>query len=492
MGFWLSIAAGESRRALLAGPGAGLAALMACLALLSQSRGTALAMLGALIVVVALVPGRARRVYALLVVAGAVAVAAPDLLHIYERHASGAVPSAAGHAAGRAALLAALAAAGAWATLTFAWGLLAAHPRLASRARRPGSWLLLVPVLVALVLAVASVNRIDRDVRTQWHAFTHLAEPGGSGSTSSSVSHSRLLSGGGNRYDYWRIAWRVWQANPVLGVGAGNYSRPYYEQRATTEDIDQPHSLELQALSELGLVGALLLAAFIAGVAWGAVRMRREAASSSLSKALLVAGLGAFVAWLVQTSVDWMQLLPGLTAIALAGLAVLVRPRRRTPPPAGGLDRIEQRRSRIARPAMALGASALLVTLVVAGASLARQGLADYYRSRAQSLLDDRPASALKEIDRSLDIDSDSVQSYYIKSAALARFDQSTQATSALEDALAREPRNFVTWALLGDLAVRERRFAQATRDYDRAHDLNPRDESILAAARNPGGALEH
>jgi cytochrome c-type biogenesis protein CcmH/NrfG len=48
-----------------------------------------------------------------------------------------------------------------------------------------------------------------------------------------------------------------------------------------------------------------------------------------------------------------------------------------------------------------------------------------------------------------------------------------------------------VTWALLGDLAVRERRFAEATRDYNRAHDLNPRDESILAAARDPGAAFE-
>jgi UDP-GlcNAc:undecaprenyl-phosphate GlcNAc-1-phosphate transferase len=490
MGFWLSIAAGESRRALLAGPGAGLAALMACLALLSQSRGTALAMLGALIVVVAVVPGRTRRTYALLVVAGAVAVAAPDLLHIYQQHASGAVPRVAGHAAGRAALLAALAAGCVWATLTFAWGLLAAQPGLASRARRAGSWLLLVPVLVALALAVASAHRIDHDVRTQWHAFTHLAEPGGSGSTSSSASHSRLLSGGGNRYDYWRIAWRVWEANPVLGVGAGNYSRPYYEQRATTEDIDQPHSIELQALSELGLVGALLLAVFIAGFAWGAIRMRRDAASSSLSRALLVAGLGAFVAWLVQTSVDWMQLLPGLTAIALAGLAVLVHPRRRTHRPAGSVGRIEHRPARMARPAMALGASALLVTLVVAGASLARQGLADYYRSRAQSLLDDQPASALKEIDRSLDIDSDSVQSYYIKAAALARFDQAGPATSALDGALAREPGNFVTWALLGDLAVRERMFAQAKRDYDRAHQLNPRDETLRSLALDPRAAF--
>ncbi len=492
MGFWLCIAVAESRRALLAGAGAGLAALMAALALLSQSRGSALAMLAALILVIALVPGRVRRVYALLVVAGAVALAAPDLLRIYERHATGAIPTSAGHAAGRVALLAALAAALGWAALTFVWGLLAARPALVLRARTAGSWLLTVPAALALVLALVTAHSLDRDVRNQWHAFTHLAEPGGSGATSASISHSRLLSGGGNRYDYWRIAWRVWQSNSVLGVGAGNYARPYYEQRATTEDIDQPHSLELQTLSELGLVGALLLAAFIAGVAWGTVRMRREAVNSPLSRALLVAGLGAFVTWLTQTSVDWMHLLPGLTAIALAGLAVVVRPRNRASQSANvRRGRAGHRAAPIRRPAVALGASALLVTLVVAGGSLARQGIADYYRSRAQSRLESgHPTQALEEVDRSLDIDSDSVESYYVKAAALARFDQAGGAISALDVALAREPGNFVTWALLGDLAVRERMFAKARRDYERAHQLNPREETLRALARDPATAF--
>ncbi len=496
MGFWLSMAATESRRAPLAGLGAGVAALMACLALLSQSRGTALAMLVALIGVVAFVPGRTRRVYALLVVAGAVALAAPELMHIYERHATGAIPLASAHAAGRAASLATLAAGLAWAALTFAWGQLAGVPGLYSRARTVGPWLLVAPVVVALAIALASANRLERDLSTQWNAFTHLAEPGGSGSASASVSHSRLLSGGGNRYDYWRIAWRVWQVNPVLGVGAGNYPRAYYEQRATTEDIQQPHSLELQTLAELGLVGALLCAAFVAGAGWGAARMRRDAASSALTRALLVAGLGAFLAWLAQTSVDWMHLLPGLTAIALVALAVLVRARphaHASAPPGRARGPRRGLRGGVlkGRPAAALGASAVLVTLVVAGASLARQGVGDYYRSRAQSELDTGHATeALQEVDRSLDIDSDSVESYYLKAAALAHFDQAGAATAALDVALAREPGNFVTWTLLGDLAVRERMFALAKRDYERAHQLNPRDETLRALAIDPRSAL--
>ena len=236
---------------------------MACLAMLSQSRGTALAMLGSLIVVVALVPGRTRRVYGLLVVAGAVAARRPrpaarlrplaGRVGIRRRSATppGArrcwPPIAAGARLGRCSRWR-----GSWLSPSRAWRSRAAQGRIVaardSGRARAGRW------------PAAPRSRIEHDVRNQWHAFTHLADRRAPAPARSAASQSRLLSGGGNRYDYWRIAWRVWREHPLLGVGAGNYARSYYEQRATTEDIEQPHSIELQALSELGLVGALLLA----------------------------------------------------------------------------------------------------------------------------------------------------------------------------------------------------------------------------------------
>ena len=496
MGFWLSFAVAEARRALVAGPAAGMATLMACLALLSQSRGTALAMLGSLILVVALVPGRTRRIYGLLVVAAGVTSAAPDLLRVYDHTVAGSVPVEIGHTAGRSALLAALAVGAVWALLTWALGLL--RSRDVPRVRRLGAWLLVVPVVLTLAVAASSVQRIEHDVRDQWHAFTHLAGPSAGGSSSASASQSRLLSGGGNRYDYWRIAWRVWREHPLLGVGAGNYPRSYYQQRATTEDIEQPHSIELQVLSELGVIGALLLAGFIAGIGWGVARMRPAARRSPLTRSLMVGAVGAFVAWLVQTSVDWMHLLPGLTAIAIAGAAVLLRPR-----PASGAGvrlrstaadpgRPSLRRTLTSRLALALGASAVAVTLLVAGASLSRQGLSELYRAQAQSELDGgHPATALTDTNRSLNIDSDAVETYYVKAAALARFDQATGAETALRQALAQEPNNFVTWALLGDIAIRERRMGRAKRDYDTAHKLNPRDATLRALAANTSTGLQ-
>jgi tetratricopeptide (TPR) repeat protein len=496
MGFWLCMAAAESRRALLSGPAAGLATLMACLALLSQSRGTALAMLGSLIVVVALAPGRTRRVYGLLAVAGGVALAAPDLLRIYSETTSGSPPAGVCHTAGRAALLAALGVGIVWAVLTAGWEFVS-RASTGYRAGTAVSWLLVVPAVLTLVVAAGSARRIEHDLRDQWHAFTHLAGSS-SAATLSPASQSRLLSGAGNRYDYWRIAWRLWEKHPLLGVGAGNYPRPYYELRATAEDIEQPHSVELQAFSELGLVGALLLACFITGVGGGAVRMRRQATRAPLPRALMVGGLGAFVAWLAQTSVDWMHLLPGLTAIAIAGAAVLVRPRptvgtqaivrSRQPPSSTGAEaeRSRARRALASRTTTALGGSMVLATLVVAGASLSRQGLADFYRARAQHELAAHPVAALTDANRSLSIDSDAVQSYYAQAAVLARFDQAPGAEAALRAALAHEPDNFVTWTLLGDVAMRERRLRVAKRDYARAHRLNPRNSTLLKLAADP------
>jgi hypothetical protein len=528
MGIWLCFADAEARRALVAGPAAGLATLMACLALLSQSRGTALAMLGSLIFVVALVPGRIRRIYGLLVVAAGVAAAAPDLLRVYDHTVVESVPAGIGHAAGRAALLAALGVGVAWALLTWAWERLRSGGVSMSRVRRVGAWLLAVPVVLALAAAVGSAHRIEHYVHDQWHAFTHLAGAGSSpsaggssvstggssassasgsqstagGSSSSSASYARLLSGEGNRYDYWRIAWRVWRAHPILGVAAGNYPRFYYRQRATTEDIEQPHSLELQTLSELGIVGALLLAGFVVGIAWGALRMRAPAARSPLVRPLTVGALGALSAWLVQTSVDWMHLLPGLTAIALVGAAVLVRPQptpatgaavpaqRRSASTAAGLERPGVQRALASGPALALGASAVVVMLVIAGASLSRQGLADLYRERAQQELAAHPAAALADANRSLGFDADAVETYYVKAAALARFDRAAAAEAALRQALEHEPENFVTWALLGDIAVREHQLRTAGHDYVRAHQLNPRDPTLTELSADPAAAL--
>ena len=191
---------------------------------------------------------------------------------------------------------------------------------------------------------------------------------------------SRFTSGGGNRYDYWRVAVDQFADNPLRGIGAGNFDRTYFLERRTTEDIRQPHSIELQTLGELGIVGGALLAVFLVAIAVGFARRAREASDDPRARGLAVAAGGTFAVWLVHTSVDWLHLIPGLTGIALCSAAVLVGPWARSR--AGGMG-----------GKAATWQSSLLCGLpVLAGAVLVgRAALADRYLNEGRERLGSIP-----------------------------------------------------------------------------------------------------
>jgi UDP-GlcNAc:undecaprenyl-phosphate GlcNAc-1-phosphate transferase len=486
MGFWLCFSLAERRRGLLAGLGLGTATLMACLALMPQSRGATLAMLGSLIAVIAIVPGnRLRRIAALMVCGLGLVAASGPVLHLYDAGLGGVMPQSAARNAAIAVVVAALAAGAVWG-VAVAWGgrLLSERPHLRAPLTRAGVAALAVLAILGVGVTAASAGRIEARVSDQWQAFVNLgAKPGADPNQGGT---SRLASGAGARYDYWRVAVDAFAERPLLGVGAGNYDRPYFKARRTGEDIRQPHSFELQALSELGILGGLLVACFIGGIGIAAFRMRAAAAASPLSATLMVAGVGVVSAWLVHTSVDWMHLMPGITGIALAMVAVLALQRR--PATARVPSRVHAGRLAL-RPAALVAACAAALALVVSAASLSRQGLASLFRDRAETALASKPADALREANRSLRLDAENPRTYYVKAAALARFNEADAARSTLLQALSKEPDDFVTWTLLGDLAVRQERFAEASRNYRRASALNPVDTTLRELARDPRGA---
>jgi hypothetical protein len=307
------------------------------------------------------------------------------------------------------------------------------------------------------------LQRISNEAR----AFTQL-RPAGTGS-------ARLFSGGGNRFDYWRIAWKEFRDHPVKGVGAGSYDAGYFLQRRTTEDITQPHSIELQALSELGLVGGIAVLGLIGGVLAGFLRRVARARRSSTDAGIAVAAGGIFLTWLVHTSVDWLHLIPGITGVALGAGAALVAPGR----PARAGRRYPAR----------LMAVALCAGLVAVGALfVARITLADHYQSQARAEVARNPARALDRAGQALALEESS-STRYVQAAAFARQGDYPNARGSLLEVTRSEPHNFVPWALLGDLAVRRRDLAEARRDYTRAHRLDPRNPELARLARDPSTA---
>ena len=466
---------GAATSAAVAGPGLAAATLFAGLAVLGQSRGAVLAAAAAVLVVVALAPGRLRRIVALIVLALCLTPALPALLDVYSDDGS--------DPATRDAALALLgAAAGAGAI----WALLVALERRGRAAGLRPRRVVAIGVTAVLVLAaaagVASADRIADFADRQYSAFVTLDAESGAATV------PRLQSGAGNRYDYWRVALDAWREHPVGGVGAGGYDKSYFARRATIEDIRQPHSMALQVLAELGTAGGLLFAMTLLVIAGGAWRRIRDGDRDPVT----VAALGVAAAWFVHAGVDWIHLLPGLTGIALIAAALLLRPPRTDDAAQRDAQRAAQAagfgpaRSRAAR-----AAPAVVIGLVIAFAalSLSRQGLSEHYVQRAQDALAREPERALVEANRALRLDREAIAAYYTKAAALARFDQAAAARAVLRDAARREPRNFVTWVLVGDLAVRTGDLPSARSAYGRALRLNPREPGLARLAADPGTA---
>ncbi len=414
----------------------------------------------------ALFPGRRRRVWALLVLGAAVAAATPLLADVYSngRGAPDGPPgSSVGHA-GLACLLASSGAAAVWALITALTAAAAAQgPDTLASWRRSGDLALSSLAVLATLVALSQIGEIGHQVRDQYHAFVRLGPTGG--------SNSRFFSGSGNRYDYWRIALREFGDEPVRGVGAGNYDVGYFLHRRTLEDVRQPHSLALQTLAELGLVGALLLITVFAATALGLAGLARRGRSDNWSRRLAVASGGTLIAWLLHTDVDWLHLLPGVTGLALASLAVALRP-------------WETAQIRSGSRAGIVSVAAIAVAVALAAVLVARPVWSEHRRIQARDLLATDPAGALSRADNALAYNPDSVPAYYVKAAALARRGDYAGARGALLQALRREPRDFVTWGLLGDLALRRGDRRLAAGYYRRASQLNPRDPGLAGQVR--------
>jgi O-antigen ligase len=121
----------------------------------------------------------------------------------------------------------------------------------------------------------------------------------------------------GHRPAYWRAALDDAGENPVLGSGAGSFDEYWLVHRELEVEVRDAHSLYLESLAELGLVGLALVVLALSVPLLAATRAR--------GGHLLSAALGAYVAFLVHAGVDWDWEVPVTTLSALACATALVR-----------------------------------------------------------------------------------------------------------------------------------------------------------------------
>jgi O-antigen ligase len=200
--------------------------------------------------------------------------------------------------------------------------------KLPPNLRRPvigAAWVATLVAAAAIVVAVDLPDRID----TQYDKFVDSSTAG-----RPEVARDRLSdAANAGRIEQWEVALDGFARAELKGQGAGTYGNEWMRERPNTLVVDNAHSLFLETLQELGLVGLVLVS--IALLAILAATVPWPGRERSLYAALFAAAL----AWTVHAGIDWDWEMPAVTVwLFCIGGAALARASGDQPEPVAASD----------------------------------------------------------------------------------------------------------------------------------------------------------
>jgi O-antigen ligase len=282
----------------------------------------------------------------------------------------------------------------------------------------------------AVVIAAVTLNgAIARD----YHRFVSPALPGNAADL-----RARLTDPGNDgRLDMWRVAWQQFQREPMLGRGAGTFGNTWAQYRPNNAFVVDAHSLYMETLDELGIVGFVLLVAVIAMFLIRAAMMARGP-----TRSLYTVVFTMIVIWALHAGIDWDWEMPVVTlpVFALGGL-MLARPISGYGQPPSALSELRLYRRTV------VGVAFLLLAIAPAYLWLSQRRL-----DQATSAFAQRDcAAATRSALSSISILGDRPEPYELVSYCDIRRDMPGLAIATIEKAISLDPNN---WDLRYDLAV--------------------------------------
>jgi tetratricopeptide (TPR) repeat protein len=447
----------------------GGAGLLAGLALLGQSRGWLYVLPLVVLVAVAVVPGRGRTIAALALIGGGVAVFLDPVLNVFDSFDRDVNVASQVDDATRAIVFVAVALAVLGALIAAAESRAPVSVRTADRANKAVVATFIAAVVVAAVAFFAVKGDPVSVASDAWDDFTDVG---------SFTAEDRF---GGDltsyRYDYWQVAWENFERAPIGGVGADNFLEDYLIRGRSYQQPSYPHSVEFRALSQTGLIGALLLAAGLGCALAGALRAR---AAGPAAGAAAGTGVVVFAYWMLHGSFDWLWEFAGLGGPAIAGLGLGLAL-------AGGSTGAAPLRL----PRGPVAAAAVLTAALAVGLTL--PWLAERDLRKAGRIADVDPEGALDLLDRAASLNRLSATPEKGAGVILIRQGRLGEAEVEFREALERNPRDAYSYLQLGAIASQSGRREEAEGLLERASELAPRDGVIQAAKRRVlrGGELD-
>ena len=318
----------------------------------------------------------------------------------------------------------------------------------------------LVAALIAIAIAIAVGGRA-------WDQFTSpdLQSP------NNPAAHFGQLSGAG-RGEFFRVGIGAFGEAPLIGHGAGTYQFSWAELRNVPTPNLEAHSLYIQAFSELGLGGGLLVLGMVGVLLWTGLAAWR--AAQGAQRELYAVLLGVILAFAVGAAIDWFWQIAVAAAVFFLAAAVLVAGRcaQLVGNRAVSNGRAEQRRYSLAVAGLAV---AWITALALIGPLLVDREI-DASKSAAT---DGNVASAVEHANTARSIEPWAA-SPYLQLGLLAQL-QGDYATAVerLGQAIDREEDNWVLYYLRADAENEAGNDAAARADLAEARRLNPEEKCL-------------
>lgn len=171
--------------------------------------------------------------------------------------------------------------------------------------------------LTAALLVIAVLAAVGGRA---WHQFSSpdIQFP------SDPQAHFADLSGAG-RHEFYKVAIEAFGEKPILGHGAGTYQFSWNQLRSIELPVHDAHSLYLEAFTELGVIGGLLVIGLIGTLLWCAFAAWRAAPAPQRDR--YAALLAAMLAFAVGAAFDWFWEIAAVGAVFFLAAAVVVAAR---------------------------------------------------------------------------------------------------------------------------------------------------------------------
>ena len=272
-----------------------------------------------------------------------------------------------------------------------------------------------------------------------------------------------LSTGSSGRWQQWGSAIDEFESAPGLGNGAGSYEA-WWAQHGTLQGfVKDAHSLYLESLGELGIVGFLLIVgAILTGIVAGLRRALARAGEERLAIAAVWAGL---VAYAFAAGIDWMWEMTVVSVVAFCLLGLV------TSSAAAGEDPKPLRRRWDVVGRVVLGVAALFVILAQTVSLLANREIQASQRAAGRDDL----AAAVKRADNARRIEPWASSPYEQLALLAEKAQQFDDADAWIKKAIARDRTDWRLWLVSARLETENGNIAQARRDLRRARSLNPR-----------------